>query len=90
MTYAELRKHVIAEAARILGYRSDGGPALVSALDDESAEVRAMAARGIGWIGYEPGFEALAPLLGDPSSEVVKHADRSLDRIDAARAAELR
>ena len=79
-----------AEAARVLGYRDDGGPALVGALDDEAPEVRAMAARGIGWSGYAPGFEPLVPLLDDSSPEVVKHADRSLDRLDAKRAAELR
>lgn len=77
------------EAARILGYREDGGPALVTLLDDESDDVRAIAARGIGWIGYEPGFEALVPLRSDASAEVARHAERSLDRIDAKRAAQL-
>ena len=78
------------EAARVLSYRADAGPALVFALYDPAPEVRGTAARGIGWIDYDAGFDALVPLLGDADPEVVKHADRSLDRLDAARAAELR
>ncbi|MBN2800303.1 MAG: HEAT repeat domain-containing protein [Deltaproteobacteria bacterium] len=83
---------VRAEAAYVVGHRSDGArfaPSVVPLLSDAEPAVRAGAARALGWIAYAPAFDGLSALLVDPEPEVRLRSLRALERVDAARAAAL-
>ncbi len=80
------------ESARVLSLREDcalAAPELIAALSDPEPEVRAMAARALGWHHIEEGFDPLLPLLSDVDTKVRLQAVRSLGRIDAERAGPL-
>lgn len=72
------------EAVRVLGHYvgSDAaGQALVAALDDADGEVRALAARNLGYIGYAAALPQLEVLASDTDPAVAKNAGRSVERL---------
>ena len=76
---------VRAEAARSVGWRTDGelwADELLAALHDEALNVRAMAARALGWRQVEAAFGPLLIGLVDPAADVRLHTLRALSRID--------
>ncbi len=78
---------VRAAAASTAGFH-DRGEALAAelcdALRDESAAVRAMAARSLGYQRVAVAFEPLLPLLRDADAKARLEGLRALQRIDAA------
>ncbi len=83
---------VRAEAARSIGWRSDGGELaeeLGRLFSDSEAQPRAMAARATGWLGLTVFAARLVELTLDSDAEVRLHALRGLRRIDPAQAAAL-
>ncbi len=57
------------QAALVLGKQSEGdenaAAALIGALADKHAYVRAQAAHALGWLNYKPAIHALVPLAND-------------------------
>jgi HEAT repeat protein len=81
--------NVRAEAARSLGWRSDGAELQVElrqALFDAEANVRAMAARSLGWRGVTLAAGEISGLVADADADVRLHALRALRRLDLPRA----
>jgi len=78
---------VRAEAARALGRiglaARVSAPELVECLrTDESPQVRAMAARALGWVaGGREVQEALVAASGDSHRKVAREARKALDRL---------
>lgn len=64
-------------------------PGVLGALADTDALVRAEAARAAGWLQIHDAWDPLVKLLADPDSRVRLTAVRSLQRLDAAEAADL-
>lgn len=83
---------VRANAAAAAGYRPNGAELaseLVKSLDDSSPEVRALAARSLGWLQVQSAFSPLVKLLDDSQADVRLAALRALERIDAKAASTL-
>jgi HEAT repeat protein len=72
-----------AQAAELLGflraYRAE--PALISALRDESEDVRLQAAMALGWCGGRAAVSPLIEALGDPSWTVRQAAHVALTNL---------
>ncbi len=76
-------------ALRVVGSHLEApelGALAVSALQDPVAEVRAEAARSIGYAAYSEGFDALRSLLSDTDANVRFRTLRSLQKVDLNRA----
>ncbi|MDP2314318.1 MAG: HEAT repeat domain-containing protein [Pseudomonadota bacterium] len=83
---------VRAATVRAIGARNDGAgyaSAVYASLDDKDPDVRAYAARAVGWLGLTDGWDGVVALLSDPSAEVRLKAVAALERLDAGRAATL-
>lgn len=79
-------------AIRVVGNHKQGAALadlVFPSLHDESAAVRAEAARSIGYAGITGAFDAIRALLADPDADVRFRALRTLQHLDAARAATL-
>jgi quinoprotein glucose dehydrogenase len=61
-------------------------PVLAKLLNDNDAEVRAQAAKGLGDIGYAKSFDALVKKLSDPEARVQFFAAQSLGKFKDGRA----
>jgi HEAT repeat protein len=76
---------VRAEAARLAGYvqfSPNLTTALKAHLSDAAPNVRALAARSLGWQANPEYFEAIRPLLNDPEAAVRNRALQALANID--------
>jgi hypothetical protein len=83
---------VRAAAMRAIGSREDGAtyaPLALTALTDVDPDVRAHAARAVGWLGLSAGWDDVVALLADPDAEVRLKAVAALERLDPAAAAAL-
>jgi len=83
---------VRAAAMRAVGSREDGAAyaaLALAGLSDPDADVRAHAARSVGWLGLSAGWDGVAALLSDPDAEVRLKAVAALERLDPAAAAAL-
>ena len=83
---------VRAQAAAAAGYRDNGADLaddLVKLLDDSAPEVRALAARSLGWLRVDSASQPLVKLLDESSSDVRLAALHALERIDREAAAAL-
>jgi HEAT repeat protein len=91
---ADASVQVRMEAARLIGYRSDLVSPVLSAglhraLADASPEVRSFSVRAMSWRAEDGGFDAIRPLLNDPSAGVRGAAVRALGKLDLDRAVSL-
>lgn len=79
---------VRSEAARLAGYlpaTSEVESALFTTLQDNTAAVRGLSARSLGWHKSPEAFDRIVPLLRDAEPEVVDHALKALAKIDTKR-----
>ncbi len=77
---------VRATAVSSVGYHREGASlekSLLNALADSDSQVRAQAARVLGWLEVEAAYEPLRGLLVDASAEVRLHALRAMRTLDA-------
>lgn len=75
-------------SAAMIGYRTPNDTltsALVQLLTDDTAVVRAMSARSLGWLHTSSAFEGLTATLDDPDANVRLQALSALNRLDSAR-----
>jgi HEAT repeat protein len=80
------------EAARLAGYLQPNAlldTALLTALKDPTANVRAFSARSLGWQNNSSSFEAIRRLLKDPEAAVRDRALQALAAIDTPRTQKL-
>lgn len=83
---------VRARAAYNIGRRIDGldlESELLTALDDNDADVQSASARALGQLGSTQSFDKVATLLGSRYADVRLESLRALGRISAERAAQL-
>ncbi len=86
---ADADGYVRAEGARSAAYSAAGttlAAELITAVEDSDPQVRAAAARSLGVLRIDAGFDAIAPLLQDTDAEVRLQALHAVERIDPARA----